>query len=380
MRFSDIPGNHIEKEQLARIRESGKIPHAILFSGPSGNAKLALALAFAQWLNCSNPGENDSCGVCENCHLSGGYVHPDMHFSFPIIVRKSGDKPICTDFYEPWREALKENPFLDYYFWIGKISKDQKQGNIPREECRSIINRLGLRAFYGKNKFMIIWLPEYLGKEGNHLLKILEEPPKDTYFLLISENAEEVIPTILSRTRMFKTLPFEESDIRQFLEKEEVADKDMINQIIFMSNGDMNRAQQLTRENADDFSVIFREWMLMCYRRDVAGAMDWCNKRSTFTRDEMQNFMKNGLYILRECLLIKEIADYQTRVPLSQVEFVKKFSKILDAEAIEAMYLKINDAIYHTERNANAKIMLFELSLKIQDIFEGAKKRLEINI
>ena len=380
MQFRDIPGNDKEKEILLRTYHSGNTPHALMFTGPTGNAKLALALAFAQFLNCKNPGEDDSCGTCDNCHMASGYVHPDIHFSFPTIPKKSGDKPISTDFYEPWRSALKENPYPDYYYWIEKISKDNKQGNITREECRSIMNRLSLKAFCGKSKIMIIWLPEYLGSNGNSLLKILEEPPKDTYFFLVCDDLDTILPTILSRTRIIKTSPFSENDIRGYLEKEDVLDVGMLNQIIFMANGDMNRARQLMLNTGDDFSTLFREWMLMCYRRDMAASIEWCNTQAGFPRDVMQNFLKNGLYILRECLLIMKIEDYQTKVPVSQVEFVKKFSKILDSEAIEALYLKINDAIYHTERNVNAKIMLFELSLKIQDIFESAKKRLEINI
>jgi len=378
MRFEEIPGNEKVKADLIRRVVNNNLPHAQLFTGPKGNAKLTLALALAQYLVCNNATSTDSCGTCPSCTKASKYVHPDIHFSFPVISTKSGDKPVSTDFYPQWRKALIENPYIDYQDWMQLISKDNKQGNITKEECRSIIAKLSLKAFEGNRKILIMWLPEYLGKEGNALLKLIEEPPDGTYFMLVTDAIDDILPTIISRTQLLKTNSFEAQDILNYANKEAFIEAILMDQIVFMADGSMSKALQLIGNTQDDLSAVFKEWMRLCYSRNILDTGKWCSQTAAIGREELKNFLNNSLHILRECLLLKIIENYQTKVPQNQAEFVKNFSRNLDAEAIEELYIIINDSIYEVERNANAKIMLFDISLKIQDIFEGAKKRLVI--
>jgi DNA polymerase III subunit delta' len=378
MRFEEIPGNQKVKADLIRRVVNNNLPHAQLFTGPNGNAKLTLALALAQYLVCTDPSSTDNCGVCPSCIKAAKYVHPDIHFSFPVISAKSGDKPVSTDYYPQWRKALIENPYIDYQDWMKLISKENKQGNITKEECRSIISKLSLKAFEGKNKILIMWLPEYLGKEGNALLKLIEEPPEATYFILVTDAIDAILPTILSRTQLLKTNSFAADDIYKYANKDGFIEASLMDQIVFMADGSLSKALQLIGNTQDDLSAVFKEWMRLCYSRNILDTGKWCNQTAAIGREELKNFFNNSLHVLRECLLLKIIENYQTKVPQNQADFVKNFSRNLDAEAIEELYIIINDSIYEVERNANAKIMLFDISLKIQDIFEGAKKRLVI--
>jgi len=378
MRFEKIPGNEKVKADLIRRVVNNNLPHAQLFTGPKGNAKLTLALALAQYLVCNSTTKDDSCGACPSCIKASKYVHPDVHFSFPVISTKPGEKPVSADFYPQWRKALIDNPYIDYQDWMKLISKDNKQGNITKEECRSIISKLSLKAFEGKSKILIMWLPEYLGKEGNALLKLIEEPPEGTYLLLITDSIDDILPTILSRTQLLKTPSFGAQDIYAYANKDAFVESSLMDQIVFMADGSLSKALQLIGNTQDDLSAVFKEWMRLCYSRNIIDTGKWCQQTAGIGREELKIFFNNSLHVLRESLLLKIIDDYQTKVPENQVDFVKNFSRNMDAEAIEELYIIINDSIYEVERNANAKIMLFDISLKIQDIFEGAKKRLVI--
>ncbi len=378
MKFEDIPGNDKVKADLIKRVTNNNLPHAQLFTGPKGNAKLTLALALSQFMVCNAPTNTDSCGECPPCQKAAKFIHPDIHYSFPVISYKSGDKPISSDFYPQWRAALTQNPYIDYQDWMQLISKENKQGNITKEECRSIISKLSLKAFEGNRKVLVMWLPEYLGREGNALLKLIEEPPEGTFFILVTDAIDDILPTILSRTQLLKTQAFHPDDIAKYANKDSYIDLSLMDQIVFMADGSMSRAFQLIGNTQEDFSAVFKEWMRLCYSRNILETGKWCNQTASIGREELKNFFNNSLHVLRECLLMKIIENYQSKVPQNQMDFVKNFARNMDAAAIEELYLIINDSIYEVERNANAKIMLFDISLKIQDIFEGAKKRLVI--
>lgn len=380
MRFQDIPGNNTTKSSLLQMAMNHKFPHALILSGPEGNAKLALALATAQYLNCQNPSETDSCGDCPSCHLASSFTHPDIHFSFPIIPRKPNDKPTCVEFYTQWREALKASAYLDYSQWMDRINKDNKSGNINREECRSIISRLSLRAFNGKNKILVMWLPELLGKEGNHLLKILEEPPANTYFILVSDSVDLILPTVRSRCQMIQVPPFQTEELEKLVSDQLETEAEKVAEAIFMADGNASKLLKILEEENEQYAPMFRNWMLACYKRDMSLIMSNVQELAGLSRETLQFFLVNGLHILRESLMFSQLGEYQTRIPEGQADFVKKFSKIIDPEGIDELYKLLNEGIYESGRNANPKIMLFDISLKIQDIFEGAKKRTEINI
>jgi DNA polymerase-3 subunit delta' len=376
MNFSEIPGNETIKHDLIRKIQSGRVPHAQLFVGPEGSAKLALALAFSQYMHCVQPTGTDSCGVCMSCIKAAKFIHPDIHFSFPVVNRGS-EKSSSSDFIKKWRKVLDENVYMDYVQWMGIIAEENRQGNIPVKECREIISKLALKPFESDKKTLIMWLPEYLGKEGNVLLKILEEPPEGTYFILVACHYDLILPTILSRTQLVKIQAFEENDIKRYLSENLDTIPENPDQLAFMANGSINRALQLIEDQTDNHTESFREWMLMCHGNNMLKLVSWSNQCAGLGRESVKNFLHNGLTILRECLMIRYTNAYETKVPEVQKKFVINFSKVLNRTAIEALYIKMNEAIYHIERNANAKILLFNLSLTFTSVFQETKNSVE---
>ena len=194
MAFSNIIGQEKVKQMLHQMVHGDRLPHALLFLGPSGSGKLALALALAQYLLCENRQDSDSCGQCPSCSKSQRFIHPDLHFSFPSV----GTNVTSDSFLPQWRKWMEENPYLTVNEWLQSIGAENRQGNINKEECAAIIRKLSLKIFEGSHKILVMWLPEYLGKEGNRLLKLIEEPPEDTIFILVAENQELILNTILS--------------------------------------------------------------------------------------------------------------------------------------------------------------------------------------
>ncbi|HHS96139.1 MAG TPA: hypothetical protein ENJ45_06070, partial [Phaeodactylibacter sp.] len=215
MLFDQVIGHRTLKAQLCRMAQNAQIPHAQIFFGPEGCGKLALALAFAQYVLCKNKSEADACGQCSACIKAEKLIHPDIHFSFPTV----GTKMTSNHYLPQWRDALSQNPYLHANQWLQFIGAENKQGNINVDECNNIIKKLSLKTFEADYKIMIIWLPEYLGKEGNRLLKLIEEPPEKTLFILVAENQERILPTILSRCQLLKVYALSDDEIKSALQQ-----------------------------------------------------------------------------------------------------------------------------------------------------------------
>ena len=200
MQFKDVIGQQQLKEQLIRSANNGKVSQAMLFLGAEGSGTLAMALAFAQYLNCENPGATDSCGTCNSCKKATKLIHPDIFYTYPTIKARS----LAKDYISEWRESVSANAYMNIVEWIAFLDSENKQGNITANECDQIVKQHSLKHYEGKYKIQIVWMAEYLKKEGNKLLKIIEEPPANTIFILIAENIEEILVTILSRTQLIK--------------------------------------------------------------------------------------------------------------------------------------------------------------------------------
>lgn len=213
MLFSEVIGQESVKAQLKQMASGGRLPHALLFLGPQGSGKLSLAMALAQYLLCENPGADDACGQCNQCNKAGKLIHPDLHFSYPTI----GTKAISDHFLVNWRQAMADNPYLDVNQWLQGIGAENKQGNITKEECVNIIKKLSLKTFENNYKVLIMWLPEFLGKEGNRLLKVIEEPPESTIFILVAEDQELILNTILSRCQIVNIKALSDEEVTEGL-------------------------------------------------------------------------------------------------------------------------------------------------------------------
>ena len=372
MKFNDIIGKESEKTQLISKVRNGQLPHAQIFVGKPGCGKLAMVLAMVQYLLCEQRTETDSCGVCRACAKTTKLIHPDVHFSFPVIPKKSGTKPVSNDYMEVWRKALIENPHLSYIDWMHAIGAENKQGNITKEECKSIIQKLSLKPFESKDKVLIMWLPEFLGKEGNSLLKLIEEPPQHTYFFLVSENTDAILPTILSRTQLTHIKPYTTAEINTYLSLNyNDVDADAVS---FLANGSINAAQKFTEHTDVGLSEAFKVWMRLSFRRDVPKLMAWSDEMGAKGRENIKNFLSYSLGIVREILAYKAIPNYTVRLNKDEQQFVANFSGVVQFANIEVLYTGLNSCFAQIERNANPKLTLFQLSLTLRDSFFTTQK------
>jgi len=376
MKFSDISGYESLKAQLIQSVVSDQIAHAQLFLGPQGGPNLALALAFSNFINCQNRTPEDSCGECDACRKNAKLVHPDVHFAFPVSATKKvkAKDVISIKFLSEWRNFVIQDPYNTAGGWNSYFGGENKQLNISRQESREIIKNLSLKPFEGLYKIMIIWLPEYMHPAAaNALLKILEEPPLNTLFLLVSNDESKLLSTILSRTQIVHIRPFSDKEIKELLINQHFIEEEKAGQIAHLVDGNINEALRLAREVEDDSHKMFRDWMRLCYMGDLLELTKWTEKFNAMTKVAQQTLFHYGLSMMREALIVGNDELDLSRLMGEEFEFVKNFSKILSFESIEKISNILNEAFYHVERNAHSKILFLSVSLKIVEIFQKLK-------
>lgn len=367
MRFADVIGQNAIKARLIHSVKQGRIPHAQMFIGSEGTGNLALALAYASYIHCSNKGVDDSCGECRSCLKHKSMMHPDMHFSFPFPSVKAD---LASELYAEWRKACSENPYMNYEMWIRELGAENKQGNIPIKECHAIIKSLSLKPFESEYKILLMWLPEYLGVEGNVILKLLEEPPEGTLFLLVAENQEKIITTILSRVQMVRVPPIEHEELSSALQKTLNTSQDEASRLALLGAGNYLRAMELSGTEQNLYLEAFRNWMGYCYQKKLDQAVNWADAYASNGREQLKGFFLYSLEILRAVMLHQFTPD-ATGLSAEEQEFVKKFSSIINAHSKgELMYQWFNNAAYEVERNGNAKVILSDLSFKLARILK----------
>ncbi|MBL7811728.1 MAG: hypothetical protein JNL57_05850 [Bacteroidetes bacterium] len=362
MLFADIPGQDALKNRLRSGRSTGRVPHAQLFLGAEGSGNLALALAYLQYLHCSEVSETDSCGQCSSCRKFSSLTHPDLHFTFPFPSNKAD---VCSELYAEWRKAVLDDVFITYENWMSRLSSENKQGNIPTKECHAILRNLALKPFEDGYKMLVMWLPEYLGSEGNVLLKMLEEPPQRTLFILVATNPDKILTTILSRTQLVRVPPLEDAAISAWLQTHAGTEAGDADRVALMSAGDLVKARELA-ENAENVHLEpFRNWLAFCYKRDMAGAQGWAEEYGTLGREKLKAFLLYSLELLR-AIAVYPIMGNKGGLTETEATFVSNFSRIIQSsDQLEFMNSAINDAIYEIERNGNGKMILADLSYKL---------------
>src|ERR1700761_2924939 len=257
MQFKNVVGQQPAKEGLMKMWHNNVFPHALMITGMEGTGGLPMGLAMAQYIFCENRSETDSCGKCAGCNKAAKLEHADLHISFPSIPPKSG-KAMSKLYITEFREFVQQSPYGTTYDWLQHINAENKQGNITAEECREIIETLSLKSYEGGKKVQIVWRPEYLGKEGNILLKLIEEPPADTIIILVAENVQDILPTILSRTQLIRLAPVSSYDIARALSERQVADPKKASQIAHIANGSYAEALRLSRHADNDLFPAVR--------------------------------------------------------------------------------------------------------------------------
>jgi len=373
MRFSQIPGLEETKQSLIKAVKSNHIAHAQLFSGSEGSANLALALAFAMYINCENKQPHDSCGNCASCSKYKKLIHPDLHFVFPVATTKSVSKdPMSSLFMKEWRSFIAENPYGDVNTWANYIGAENKQLSISVDEARNILKTISLKAFEAEYKILIIWLAENMNAPAsNAILKVLEEPPYKTIFLLVTTNAEKIITTILSRTQRINIPAFKDEEVKAELISKYSLEEKKAHQIAYLSNGNMSEGLRLMSEVEEDTHAMFRDWMRHCYKKnniaDLIAASEDFQKKG---REGQKSLILYGLQIMRECLIFPHAREL-IRLQEEEFQFVEGFSKIARQEKVEKISAQLTEACYHIERNGNAKIIFLDTSLTISGILKN---------
>ncbi|MDC0339125.1 DNA polymerase III subunit delta' [Flavobacteriales bacterium] len=367
MQFKNIIAHEAEKKHLIHTVQENRISHAQMFLGPSGSGTVPMAIAYAQYILCQNKQDNDSCGACASCAKIQKHNHPDLHFSFPIHLSKEKHVYISDNVLGVWREILDENPYFGIEDWNLKLGNENKQGVIGKEESQKIISKLSLKSFEGGYKILIMWLPELMnGQASNKLLKFIEEPPHKTVFLLVAEDQEQIIATIRSRTQIVKLPRLKEKAIATYLETEkEISANDSVI-IAHLAEGDVGKAIHLITEQTEaNFNFEnFVNWMRLCYQRNIAKSIDWVDLIAVVGRENQKSFLKFCLNMFRQCIVGHYAGNELVVLTDEQNTFLSKFSPFINSKNIVGLTEAFNEAYYHIERNASAKILFLDLSLK----------------
>jgi len=374
MRFADIPGLKEEKKRLIDFFESDKIHHALLFFGLEGSANLPLAISFASYINCEARTGQDSCGECSSCVKMKKLIHPDLHLIFPVAPSPKITKEVVSDKYvESWRMCFLENPYMNVYDWFENYGIENKQPNISKDEARNIIRKLSLKPFESRYKINIIWLPEYMhNSTANALLKILEEPPGDTLFFLVSNNYQKLLKTILSRVQMFKVKSCEGDDIKSYLGKYNDVTEEEVDSAIYLSGSNINTAEKILRDSSSDNLEYLKDWLRNCYSEnylEINKKLDWFNDLSKIRK---RAFLMYSFKMLREALVSK-IDLSLVKISEEEKKFITNFRQTLDTQSLEDMILLLDKYVRYLDRNANPKILFLDLSIKISNFFQKVK-------
>ncbi|HEX8038117.1 MAG TPA: DNA polymerase III subunit delta [Chryseosolibacter sp.] len=374
MKFADIPGLQDVKKMLTEAVASGHSAHAQLFVGAEGALNLPLALAYATYLHCENKGPDDSCGVCAACSKNAKYIHPDTHFVFPLS-NVEGDKDeerFKAEITKSWRAFLLEQPFGNLDDWRNYYGGEDKLALISRDESREIVRKLSLKPFESRNKVMIIWQPETMHPAAaNGILKILEEPAPNTFFILVTNAADQLLPTIISRTQIITVPLLSDAEVERHLVDTLGVEKKAAAKIVQLADGNLNLAGKLIDSGEDNSTAFFTEWMRACFASKYGALLAMAEEYHALDKLSQKNMIAYSMNMMRETLLYNAGAEEINRTRGEEREFVQKFSKVLNVEKIETSFNLLNDAGYHLERNGSAKMIFLDLSLKIAKTFRA---------
>jgi DNA polymerase-3 subunit delta' len=370
MNFSQIPGQKETISKLIRSVREERVSHAQLFTGPAGCGSLALALAYATYISCENRTDNDSCGMCKSCVKYEKMIHPDLHFVFPVIKNKKDSEPVSDSYIEEWREFVKKSPFFTINSWLDSIEVGNAQGLIFSSEASEIIKKLSFKTFESDFKIMIIWLPEKMHPSAaNKLLKLIEEPPDRTLFLLVAEEPDKVISTILSRCQLVRMPGFTNDDIREYLVRKFNTDPVKVSEISEVANGNIIKALELIENEDASLQNLerFKNLMRFAWKRDIISIINWSENISATGREAQKNFLSYSLRLLRENLMLSLDQHKNRLVFLSgdEASFSINFHPFINQNNIYQLADEFNLASSHVEANGNAKIIFLDLALRV---------------
>jgi len=368
MMFRDCIGQEEVASRLIAAHGEGRVAHAQLFLGPEGSGNLSVALAYAQFLFCPNKTETDSCGVCPTCQKVSSLQYADLFFSFPIINKGPSNNPsVSDDYLADFRAAVLGHPYMDCDYWFSEMGSDGRQGIFSVREALSIIRKVSMKGFESPLKIMVIWMAELIKVDtANKLLKVLEEPPENTLFFLVANQADQILPTVMSRVQVMRVNRLSDEVIAQHLLIRGVA-AERAQAIAHYSAGNWWRAQSMADDEDDgtDTAELFQNWMRACYTRSMAEITAWINTLSEWTREEQKQFMLYALEQVRQNIVLNYAGPGLTRLNEGEAEFSKKFSRFINDLNAEDLMSELGRAHMDISRNVNSKMVLMDLSLKV---------------
>ena len=392
MVFKDIIGQASVKSHLIDMVQHNRLSHALLFLGKEGSGALPLAIHFAQFV-VSQPA--DSAPVAD---LFGGFtpieagpaykspadlaedpsylraaklLHPDLHFSYPVISKKPGEKPVSADYISDWRDFYLQFPYGNIYDWLQFIGAENKQGNITAEECNEIIHKLSLKSFESAYKVLVLWMPEYLGKEGNKLLKLIEEPPPNTLFILVAESEEQILPTLLSRCQLIKVPLLSNEEVEEALFERAKASKETASQIAGIAEGNYREALQLLQHSEEDWHSYLREWLNATLKGGPIAQVKFTEEAAKLGREKQKQFLRYFNHLLQMSIRIKVLGADQVKMGDQEKDFAVRLNKIASVSQQQAIIEELDKASYYIERNANGKMLFQALTIKLYHIIQN---------
>ena len=369
MLFKDIVGQEAVKKRLIQEVQENRVPHALLFTGPEGTGKLPMAIAYAQYLLCQNRGENDACDNCLSCRMFKELSHPDLHFVYPVINKETPPKKtISEDLVKLWREFIGANPYANINHWLNAMGAENKQATIYTAESDSISRKLNLVSSQGGYKVMIIWLPEKMQEEcSNKILKILEEPPRQTVFLMVSEQPELLLQTIVSRTQRIDFKRLDAQTIEKALLEKQGLSEGYARQISHQANGSFLAALEAININEDKalFFDMFVLLMRLSYQRKVKEMKQWSEQIAGWGREKQKNFFIYCQRLVRENFIYNFGVEDLNYMSEDERNFSTRFARFINERNVMGIMDELTKAQRHIEQNVNARMVLFDFALKM---------------
>jgi DNA polymerase III subunit delta' len=381
MLFNQVIGQQEIKAKFRNLVEHNRLGHALLLNAPEGAGGLPLALAFAQFLVCErvtaaskNEFPYESCTVCPACIKAAKMIHPDIHYSYPVISKKTGDKPVSTDFISEWREFISMYPYGAIFDWLQFIHAENKQGNISALECNDINHKLSLKSFESGYKILIMWMPEYLGKEGNKLLKLIEEPPPDTLFIMVTENEAQILPTILSRVQIIRLPRPSILEIQEALVSRAGIAPEQARLLAAVSEQNYREALNQLQHGQDNWLGLLREWLNAILKTGPVAQVKWVDEISKTGREKQKQFLQYFIHLLEQAIRLRMMDGDLADLPDTEKDFAIRLNKTADIAAQQAIVQELNKSIYYIERNAHAKMLFHALTIRLYHILASREE------
>ncbi len=391
------------KQQLVELLLHNRLSHALLFLGKEGSGTLPLAIAFAHYVssievrghsdhstdslfgqaapaNTVLPATAAEADVWmqqkDSFSKAQALVHPDIHFSYPVITKKSGAPPLSSDYIAEWREFIRQYPYGNVYDWLQFIGAENKQGNITAQECNDIIRKLSLKSFESGYKILVLWMPEFLGKEGNKLLKLIEEPPPDTLFILVAGNESGILSTILSRCQLVKVPALQPADVEHALIERAKTEPLQAKRLAAICEGNYREALHLLQHADEDFGALLKDWLNATLKSQTIAQVRCIEELARLGREAQKQFLSYFTHLLELAVRLELVGENEKGIllagwPSTERELVPRINKVMSLEQQEAIAVELDKAAYYIERNANSKILFHALSIKMYHIVKN---------